>query len=54
MKRTQTFEELISSITVKFNIEEFSSKVSNFSQNGFLKTSDYYIIKKIIKNIMPS
>ena len=53
MKSIQTFKELIWSIIVKLNIEELSSKVSKFRQEDYSKT-DYYFIKKIIKNITPS
>lgn len=53
MKGTQAFEGPISIIIAKLNIQDFSSKVSKFRQD-FLKTSDYYIIKKTIKNIIPS
>ena len=47
----KTFEELISSVFVKFNIQKMSSKKWKFRQEDYLKMSDYYIIKKIIKNI---
>ena len=53
LRGTQTFEELISSITVNLNIQEVSSKVSKCRQEDYSKT-DYYIIKTTVKNVIPS
>ena len=47
----KTFEELISSIFVKFDMQKMSSKKWKFRQEDYLKISNYYIIKNIIKNI---